>query len=202
MNFTLACFGVVLGAACTPSVSIDLPLSQVFRVAQTGTVETAQAVVSYRAGSAGCGAVEALPSGDCIVADGVTSLQQALEITLVPDAGLRPAGADMLIEVVARNDRTRGIMLTPVGMFDEIDAPLDAAGPGIVPQVRFVIGNDTGVDQGLQFEGAFVGGVPFMADAGLHVPAGDRLDVQLSDVASAVLANGNGHMFLQIFPYP
>ena len=77
--------------------------------------------------------------------------------------------------------------------------------PGVTlanPQIVVDVFNDTNKDYGVQFEQVFVDHEPFMADRGFDLQRYARAAVQLSDVASAVVATGNANRFMTLYPRP
>lgn len=203
MNFILTCLGVALSIGCAPSAEIELPLSQLAAAADTGTITEIDAILTFDTGDIGCERAELLyRDAPCEVVEQQTFVQIPGIAAVVPPDHARTQQDDMLLEVARRQDRTQAIEVTIAQTFDYLrQRGDDTPATNHVPIFRFKIVNDTREDVGLQFDQTFVGDVPFMSDQGMHMPSGDSVVVQLSDVSSAALAE-RAVTFLQVFPYP
>ncbi len=113
-------------------------------------------------------------------------------IRFIQHGSERPTGDGPVIEV--------GSMVDNFGTAYELTYLVTGAPSGSAEPVTMRLVNDTAQAYGAQFEQVFVGGLPFLEDQAISMLAGEALEVQLSDVSSAVIAAGNGHLFVTFYP--
>lgn len=219
MGLLLLCFGAAsLSGACTPVMHVNLPVSSIVETAETAKPMTTNADVMVKWNkSAHCGAelanvVEDLKAigveaknAQCGETSTGTRFTFSMDVTLVANAGERPAGGGLVLEIDAERGKVQGTNVTLVGM-NTAGKLAELTGyekPDFLPpQIVVDVFNDTNKDYGVQFEQVFVDHEPFMADRGFDLQRYARAAVQLSDVASAVVATGNANRFMTLYPRP
>lgn len=219
MGLLLLCFGAVsLSGACTPLMHISLPVSSIVETAETAkpTTTTADVMVKWNK-PAHCGAelanvvedlraigVEA-KNAQCGETSTGTKFTFSMDVTLVTNAGERPSGAGLVLEIDAEIGKIQGTNITLVGM-NTAGKLAELTGyekPDFLPpEIVVDVFNDTNRDYSVQFEQVFVDHEPFMPDRTFDLQRYARAAVQLNDAASAVIAAGNANRFMTLYPLP
>lgn len=219
MGLLLLCVGVAaVTSGCTPAVHVKLPVSQIVETAETGKATTADTEVMVRwEKPVHCEAelsnvVEDLKAigvevrdAQCARLNSGPYFSFTMDAALVPVEGERPAGEGLVFEVSPRSGKDGSIEVMMVGMntagklkeltgYEEPDF--------VIPKIGFGVFNDTNKDYSVQFDQVFIDHEPFLADRSLDLQRYARAEVQLSDVASAVVAKGNGSRFMALYPAP
>lgn len=219
MGLLLLCAGIAaITSGCAPTIQVDLPVSQIAEVAETGkpAFTVADAMIKQD-GPTDCEAKRSIIAAD-LLAVGIdakdircssTETRSYIEFTmttaLVSEPGERPIGAGLVLEINAGNGQDVGMEVTAVGnsAARAVNQANDYdAADLVIPAIVFDLHNDTGIDYGIQFDQVFVDGEPFLADRGIDLPQEAFAPVQLSDVASMVVARGNANRFMALYPLP
>lgn len=200
-------------SACSPAIITDLALSDVIAVGKTGeprwTSATLHVPLPEGADCAGQIAAyvaklaEIMPAsgGTCVARPGDTHAEIATEVALIQLERERPEKAGLVLEVRELLDDhplyevTVFSRVTLADIEKQLGLPAEAKDPEIV----FGLANDLGREVGLQFSGVFFDDWPAMADQGIMETELGTSIVKLSDVTTAVIARGDGNMFLTVF---
>lgn len=200
-------------AACSPSITTDLKLSDIVEVGQTDKPRWASAALRIPLpDGVNCEALisgyvtrlaEIMPAtdGTCDMTPGAAYAQVDTSVALIPIESERPEKAGLVIEVGALHDDHPLYELTVLSRVTlaEIEKQLGLDTKASDPKIRFLIENDMGREVAMQFSGVFFNDWGAMAQQGILVPDTEINLVQLSDVVTSVIAKGNGDMFMTIY---
>lgn len=206
---------VPLVAACQPAVNTTLHLSDIIAVGNgdmpretTSLLQVPMAVERCNAEldtmMAKLGTIVPIRTAYCRATETESYALFESRATLIPSQSERPGGGGLVIEVAApSSDGERIYELTVVSMTSRaelVEALGLAEADTVPPAIGFMIENDRPEEFGLQFAPVFLDGSPMLPDHGLYLPAREQFEIVLSDVAGAVIAEGNGHMFMTLYP--
>jgi hypothetical protein len=208
----LLAFLPALGA-CSPAVMTGLNLSDILAVSKTGEPIVIPAMLHIPlTDDAPCAAeiadyvaklAEIMPAtgGKCVMTPGAAHAEIETTATLIQLETERPEEGALVLEIdtAISGHRIYELTLYSRVTLDQIGIQLGLEGIATDPEIVFAINNDLGRQVGVQFSGVFYNGWPAMPDQGILLDAGDSVPVQLSDVTTAVIAEGNGNEFMQIF---
>lgn len=206
---------VPLVAACQPAIDTTLHLSDIVAVGNgdtpretTSLLKVPMAVerchAELEAMMAKLGTILPVRTAYCRTADSESHALFESRATLIPSQSERPGGGGLVIEVAApSSDGERVYELTVVSMTSRaaLVEALELTEADIVPPaIGFRIENDRPEEFGMQFAPVFLDGSPLLPDHGLYLPGREQFEIVLSDVAGAAIAEGNGHMFMALYP--
>lgn len=202
----LAVASLPLLSGWNPSLDINLSLESAAAVVQSGEPVVTNGYLKIPMLDAECesrrdGLLEDLTAFwpatgavRCVATQLHTYAEVETAIRLAPPLHEAASEPEIVVEVSVEAGLIQlAARATPLGQLMEAVTEYDVIVP--VPEIGLVIDNDTGEELVLSFSLVYVNGEPRPASTPVVLSANHRLWVELSDVASSLLAGGQDHVF-------